>query len=275
MITISEVFKPNTLIFIVGILIILLYNLLNKFTLKKLIFIILFSTIPFIIAAIPPIYYQHRTGLNLLNPPPEIVHVEMGLSSTETIVEGIVTGDKVMSYGWYNGATNDSANSTVENDAEYIKTNNVIKIKQHINHFINNPKYTLDFFGKKYISQWGSNDFSVFGQYFGNKTSVMSSFARSVVEGSGYKLLQIYMQAYKLIIAVFTLVALIILSKSKKIIVFLIPFIIAGAAAFYQISEGKDEYVMPFFVLMLPYAAYGLNRFFIKVEKRLNLKTYN
>ncbi|MDR0788788.1 MAG: hypothetical protein LBN03_01150 [Bifidobacteriaceae bacterium] len=264
-ISIAETFKPNTLLFILGIIVFLLYRLIQRFNLKNLIILLLFCVVPFFIASIPAAYYEHKIGIGFHNAQPKLVNIQMGLTSVPTDKEGILKNDTVMSSGWFSGATALDENSIVLHSNSEIISNNTKLIIADTENYINNPSVALKFFAKKYISQWGSNDYSVFSQYFGYDTIIMSKFARSVVDGAIYNGLQIYLQGYKLLIGIFSLYSLAILAKSKKITVFLIPFIIAIAAGFYEISEGRDEYVMPFFALMLPYAAYGMKIFFKKV----------
>ena len=48
----------------------------------------------------------------------------------------------------------------------------------------------------------------------------------------------------------------------------LLPLILLGGLLYHLLFEAKSQYAMPYFLLMLPLAAYGFFRLFRKIELR-------
>ena len=48
----------------------------------------------------------------------------------------------------------------------------------------------------------------------------------------------------------------------------LLPLIVLGGLLYHLLFEAKSQYALPYFVLMLPVAAYGYGRIFRRIEYR-------
>ena len=48
----------------------------------------------------------------------------------------------------------------------------------------------------------------------------------------------------------------------------LLPLIILGGLLYHLLFEAKSQYVLPYFVLMIPMAAFGFGWFFYRIENR-------
>ncbi len=48
----------------------------------------------------------------------------------------------------------------------------------------------------------------------------------------------------------------------------LLPLIILGGLLYHLLFEAKSQYAMPYFVLMIPMAAFGFGWFFYRIENR-------
>ena len=48
----------------------------------------------------------------------------------------------------------------------------------------------------------------------------------------------------------------------------LLPLVILGGLLYHLLFEAKSQYALPYYVLMIPVAAYGLTRLFHRIEKR-------
>ena len=56
--------------------------------------------------------------------------------------------------------------------------------------------------------------------------------------------------------------------RKKDLLRCLLPLILLGGLLYHLLFEAKSQYALPYFVLILPIAAYGLFTFFRKVELR-------
>jgi hypothetical protein len=186
---------------------------------------------------------------------------------------GILKDGYVTSYGWWNNETSDwDPGSLVDaNQRPYNEINNYAmnRIVEHIRYFVANPTFAVKFFTMKYISQWSSVNFSGFAYFvFEDDSNPPTAIASEILYGFSYKVLQFFMSGYKLLIGIFAFFALWHYRKTKKIDIFLLPLIILGGTLFHQISEGKDDYVIPYFVMMIPYASYGIMIFMKFLHKK-------
>ena len=64
------------------------------------------------------------------------------------------------------------------------------------------------------------------------------------------------------------LFGLIRLWRKKDLLRCLLPLVMLGGLLYHLLFEAKSQYAMPYFVLILPIAAYGLFTLFRKVELR-------
>ena len=48
----------------------------------------------------------------------------------------------------------------------------------------------------------------------------------------------------------------------------LLPLIILGGLLYHLLFEAKSQYALPYFVLMIPMAAFGFGWFFYRIENR-------
>jgi hypothetical protein len=62
------------------------------------------------------------------------------------------------------------------------------------------------------------------------------------------------------------LLGLIRMTRKKDLLRGLLPLILLGGLSYHLLFEAKSQYAMPYIVLILPIAAYGLYTFFRKLE---------
>jgi hypothetical protein len=86
--------------------------------------------------------------------------------------------------------------------------------------------------------------------------------------GRGAKRTVDVMNVYQQFIFLCLLFGLIRLWRKKDLLRCLLPLVLLGGILYHLLFEAKSQYAMPYFVLILPIAAYGLFTFFRKVELR-------
>lgn len=66
------------------------------------------------------------------------------------------------------------------------------------------------------------------------------------------------MKVFQVFVYVFSVVFAVDVYKKKKEILMIIPVAFIGGTLFHMIWEAKSRYVFPYFVFLIPLAAYGL-----------------
>ena len=97
---------------------------------------------------------------------------------------------------------------------------------------------------------------------------------KSMLSGKAYKLEESVLNIFQVIVFIFAGFGMIKIFKSGKIEFILLPMIFLGGFVFHAFWETKAIYVLQYYYLLLPFAAYGIYEFFdilghIKYIKRL------
>ena len=258
MISISIILKSNYNIFLCGILVILILDLISNFNKNKMICIIMFLIAYFMISIFYNITMEKIYDIKRPLGVPMINFIYMGMS------------DKVDLYpGWYN---EDTLNIYYRNNLDYEKSSKEAcdLIKKRLNHFSKNPKEFLEYYAKKIGSTWLNPTFQTvwcstpgaryewdieYAEYLNHHQKVLS-----IVTGNIYKIIEFYFDIYQVIIFIFGGIGIFYLSKNqeRKMQNVLLPVIFIGGFLFHIIWETKAIYVLQYYYLLLPFSAYGI-----------------
>ena len=91
--------------------------------------------------------------------------------------------------------------------------------------------------------------------------------------GTTKKLIKNYLSKYKIgliIVFIFAGIGMLKIFKQGKIEHILLPMIFLGGFVFHTFWETKAIYVLQYYYLLLPYAAFGIVQLFEKIEKLKN-----
>lgn len=132
-----------------------------------------------------------------------------------------------------------------------------------------NPGYAADFYYRKISSQWNAPMYQGLAMndiYEGER----SAFAEEVYYGSLRDFVEAEMNIYQLVMYG-GILGLLILNRKKwnRIDNYLLLIAIFGGFLFSVIWEAKTRYVLPYFLVMMPYAAAGV----YEIVKRVSEKT--
>lgn len=267
-ISISIALKSNYLVYLIGILITLFFDLFKNFKKKTIIgmafcLIIYFSSQPLFVA-----YIENISGRNLDDGVPMIGYIYMGLHER---------GDNTRRSGWYLNTDNVEDiylkhNMDTEKTAEY----EFNYLKNRLVQMICSPIDTIKFFGDKIASMWAepslqsiwtaepAEKYKETEDYISDKKLLISFF-----DGKLNKVVIKYLDIYEMLI--FTSSLFYICTNFKKIDrkIFILILIFFGGFTFHMIWEAKSVYVIPFYILFLPIAAAGLNEIFEKINLKL------
>lgn len=248
--------KSNYMITIVAILILFIIEMIFR---KKFKFII-----PIIVIAISYIISGHAVNLIVENVTGQ--EVNKGTPMLSYIAMGLQEGSRAP--GWYNGY---SQKIYENNKYDYELTTNTIKsdITASIDRFKSNPKYTVEFFSQKIMSQWNNPTFQSFWIYTKRKSNISRPKIVKSILGTGKtnKAITEYMNIMQTIILFGAVVYIILNYKNIKLKELIFAIIFIGGFIFHLFWEAKGQYAITYFILLIPYSVQG----YVKVSEKLEL----
>ncbi len=245
--------RQNSLIVLIGFIVLLMVKVIQRFEWKVLI-LTLAIIMGFVGSniAINVIYgeYFQEDGQAI----PSVMWIAMGTNWEEE------------NPGWFSGY---NYFVFLENDCDPEVASQVAykDIELFVQKCLNDKGYAVDFFGNKILAQWNEPMYQVLvmnqniqAEQFPIIADIYFGSLRSVVEE--------YMNIYQLIVYG-SILGLFILTFKKwdKIEPFVLMIGIFGGFLFTIIWEAKTRYAFPYFIMMLPYAAVGLQQVINKLEE--------
>ena len=250
--------KLNLMIFFAAVVIIWLLDLLQNRSIQSLLCLILtVASVLTIGRASQPIYEQ-RSGKAFGDGIPMIAWMAMGMSQGHA------------GPGWY------KEDHTVEffmdsgMDTEATAENARKVIKQRAAYFAENPGQGLRFFSEKLRSQWNEPSYESLWinqvhQSYGEKGFMYEWFC-----DVGAHHTTGYMNQYQQLIFLGVLLSCVFLWLRRDIRQCLPVLVILGGILYHLLFEAKSQYALPYFILMVPLAAYGFCGLFKSAEGRIH-----
>ena len=195
-------------------------------------------------------YYEQKSGIPVNDGMPSILWIAMGMQE----------GDKEA--GWYNGYSMYVYQDMCGYDSETAGEIGFGDVKARAKEFLGDPLYTLDFYFRKFTSQWTEPTYSCFIMTYATDQE-RSAFGESLYTGFPNRVLQKYMDSYQLLVYVLVLFLLIDAARKKEkrpLEWYVLLTAVIGGVLFHEIWEAKSRYVFPYFLMMIPMAAEGLSR---------------
>lgn len=179
--------------------------------------------------------------------------------------------------GWYNGY-----NWLVyeENHFDRALTTQacMANLTDSLKRFLHEQRFALDFFYKKFTSQWNAPTFQsmITNEWSSRYVENLSPLAHFFIYGSGRDLLYGIMNFYHFFMFLCTMINCWISRRRWSFENAYFVLNIFGGFLFHMIWEAQSRYILGYFVLMLPLAAFGLQGMLGKtgetVEKRIRGK---
>ena len=192
-------------------------------------------------------FYELRSGIELGKGVPSASHIAMGMQ------------DGWPGPGWYNNYGKEvyqQANYDSEVAAEMAKAN----LNERLFHLKANKPAAVEFIKNKLKSQWNEPTYEAFwmNHSFDERIS-NTELVENVFDGSINRALMKLMNFAQLAVyGLFTFAMLALLIQKRNMLVCLPAITILGGFLFSIIWEAKSRYVLPYYVLMMIYAAYGI-----------------
>lgn len=256
--TVATAVRKNTLILIIAIVLTVSVYALKEKKLSLALYLVVLILLTTDINGWIILRYERCAGAELNDGVPGISHVVMGLQETE------------YAPGWYNGFNfNTYAYEADYNQAEAIRLSK-IAINERLEKFKEAPAYAFDFFKDKFMAEWLNTGYACYdstaGKYYDRLPIIESLYS-----GSGFYLVCFFMDKYQFAIYLSALIFVIREALTKqakkdaslqcsKILRYILLVTILGGAIFYMVWEGSGRYILPYFIMTIPYAAAGMRQ---------------
>ena len=254
--TLAVVLKLNLLIFALAIAIVWVFDVIRTRSVKSLICFALAAVCVLGLKGVPQSLYEARTGKDFGEGIPMIAWMAMGFSEGHA-GPGWYKEDNTVKFFTHSG-------NDVEATAEHAKQ----VISERRGEFAADPGEALRFFSTKLRTQWNEPTYE---SVWINQVQLSYSEKGGLYElfcGRGEQFFNGVMNQFQQLIFFGMLLSLFELWRRRDMESSLLPLIILGGLLYHLLFEAKSQYALPYFVLMIPMAAFGFGWFFYRIENR-------
>lgn len=251
MLTAGVALRKNSLIIIIAAFLVMLWEWLTSR--RRRLLLLSFLLLICSVAVLPAIQhiYEQRAGNTLSSGVPAISYVAMGMQESSR------------GNGWYNGF-NFNAYQESHLDTAVTAEKSREAISASLSAFRADPGYAFRFYRDKFLSQWTD------GSYFCRQATYAHTNARrdiveSIYSGKLSGPFIHYCCIYQLLVYACSFFCLLRQWRCRKSggRAVGLPFYtgviaVLGGFLFHMVWEANSRYILPYFLLLLPYAAWGL-----------------
>ena len=261
--------KNNSYIFLIAILIVIILDTIKRFNLKNICGIVMIIAISVLGMKIIYSYTRYRTKMEVPKGVPMVSYLYMASTGG---------GKGRVPAGWYTGTTVKLLKEC-NYDSHKAAKESVKLFKENIKEMVKNPEKGIKFYSEKILSTWTEPSFLMIWQ---NKPSEEFKKVKnyiqdkkiliSIYDGKLSKIIFQYFDIYSIIIFGFSAFFLFasFKKKKKKNIILILTFI--GGFSFHLLWETKSIYVLPYYFILLPCSALGINKLFEIIENKITKK---
>lgn len=249
LLVLSTLAKYNNMIYLVAFVIMLVVHTVKAKKWQSIAFALALCIATVGVSNLVIISYEKRANVQFANGVSQIMYLDMGLNESS------------MAPGWYNGIALSAYKNNNLND-EIAKDQALKDVKRRLDVFSSDAEYTLDFFGKKILSQWNEPTFeSIWVSEVKQHTEPINKVVTSVYDGSLGQFLELYFNLYMQIIYLLFAIGIycLFLRKMTNIETILLPLVILGGFGYHMLFEGKSQYILTYIILLIPVASFALN----------------
>lgn len=193
-------------------------------------------------------YYGYRADRPINDGVPKIAWIQMGLKE-----------------GWFGYGTYDESTLKLykkyQYDSEATSKESMIIIKNRLSEFVTDPAYGASFIFEKNALQWCEPTYQSIWESncANNHYAPVSDFTQNIYTGWMHEVLIEFMDIYQSLIWLCAAVWIVLNRKDVDERKLLLATIILGGVAFHTFWEAKSQYVLQYFVMLIPYGAAGLS----------------
>lgn len=266
----AVIIKSNYLIFLVAELLIMLLDILARKKVKNIILILgvclLFVSSNFILKS----FYEFRTGIKISDGLPKVAWINMGISEN----------NESRSFGWYDSKLSMGMAHKYNYNYEKVKEEGNIYLRERGKYLVKNPKYLLYSMSKKVLTQWveptyGSLWINTPISYDDINDGKLINNVKISLYSYGGRLNNIfveYCKIYQLLLYMMVIVYVITSIKNTNYVNAVLFIIFIGGFIFHIFWEGKSMYVFQYTLILLPYAAFGIEKVYNWIRNILIIK---
>lgn len=241
------VMKSNYLVFLIAVGIILLIKSFSEKYPVYLLYLLL-AVVGFVgMNTSAQKVFEIRSGIEFGDTIPNTAYLAMGMQ------------DGAMAPGWFNGFNHVTYRL---NDYNEEVTDLISReyIGERVREFAKEPLVCLKFYYYKIISQWNEVTYECFwiSTNEGNHTRELSPVVKDLYTGRLHTAAEAIMNLYQFLMFAGTLMFAWSLRKDGDISKVILLLCILGGFLFHILWEGKSQYLISYFPLMLPCAAAGM-----------------
>ena len=255
------VIKSNISILLVAAAITVILHVICNHRYRMLVVILVMMILPKIFTgAVETIYVQRADLSEYPAGIPKVAWVAMSLQETD---EG---GYACGWYNSYNWAIYDQCNYDRQATTKACLDN----LKQSLDKLVHEQRYALNFFYKKFTSQWNAPTFQsmISNEWSTRHTDKTTPLAHYFIFEDGRDILYELMNIYHFFLFFCTSVYFLMNRGKWSLPKAYFTLNIFGGFLFHMIWEAQSRYILGYFVLMLPLAACGCERLLEWIEKR-------
>lgn len=243
LIAIAIAAKPNYYIVLAAMCIMLFIDCIKPFKLINIIAVMCAVVLSVGLGKAIIAGYEAKANVDLGSGVPQVLWAAMGMQESS------------MAPGWYNHYTIITFKKS-NYDGEIASNLAWVSIEDRVACFSANPEYALLFFSNKILSEW--NEPSYESIWVSRAREHSSPVSETVTDIYNSSILMFFFNAFQLFIFAGFLIALITGIKRRDNVFTVIPLIILGGFFYHLIFEAKSQYILVYFVMLIPYAANGL-----------------
>lgn len=261
-IALASLLKPNNMILLVAIVILLGLQLLREHRLFHGAAIVLCIGLTLLFSQLVVRQYEWRSGAAIGDGVPQTCRVAMGLN------------DSYIAPGWYDSQFAYGMYDRNHHDAAATSKEALAAIDERLSVFSRDPDYANAFFFKKIVSQWNEPTYqSIWVSQARPHYGQPNALAAAVYDGGLGRGLMAYMDGYQLLLFAAALLGVGKMTQQARLLPALLPLTVLGGFLFHLIFEAKSQYVLPYVMLLIPIAAYGLGTAALLDPDRLPVTT--
>lgn len=247
--TLSVFTRKNTLVMIIGVLIVLLFQAMKEKHFKYLISAVLIGVCSFLVLPITVKIYEKKAGNTLTTGVTPLSYFAMGMQEIDIVNPGWYTG--------FNFETFEESGCNPEIANEISRA----EIARRKAEFKADSKMAFSFYARKFLTQW------VDGTYFSRESTYAyygdrSDFLMRVYSGDfGRRYIFVCNIFQTIVFGGAFLWALFSFKKSRKEDLLFKSFIfvgIFGGFLFHMLWEANSRYILTYACMLIPYAASGI-----------------
>ena len=180
-----------------------------------------------------------------------------GITPYAYITMGVQDGDRAP--GWYNMYVNTSYGES-EYNTELQKEIVLRDLAERLSYFRDNPSDALRFFLQKIASEWNNSTFEAFWiNEVRGSTIRPATWVNRISRPTGVDFIIRFLNPLQFLILALALTGLLDRSTDHPNLFYLPLLTFVGGFVFHAVWEAKCQYTLPYFIMLFPYAAYGIS----------------